>query len=149
MAADGVTTGFREWGKAHGFKRKGATLYRDQAESIAVVNLQGSQWGGQYYVNVALWLKALGDADTPPENKCHVRTRLTSLDAGPSLAEALVMTSLVTDAHRIDALQVSLDAFADPWLRLASSLDALKRDGRPFLDRCLVNSDAQALLTCA
>jgi hypothetical protein len=58
--ADGATVGFRAWGKVNGFIRKGTTLRRDQAETIAVVNLQGSQWGGRYYVNVALWLKALG-----------------------------------------------------------------------------------------
>jgi hypothetical protein len=43
--ADGATVGFRAWGKANGFIRKGTTLRRDQAETIAVVNLQGSQWG--------------------------------------------------------------------------------------------------------
>jgi hypothetical protein len=147
VTTDGLTTGFREWGKANGYRRKGITLHRDQAETIAVVNLQGSQWGGRYYVNVSLWLKALGAAYAPPENKCHIRTRLTTLDPGASLAEALVMTSPVDDASRGETLRASLDAFAEPWLRLASSVDHLKVDGRPFLDKCLVNGQAQSFLS--
>lgn len=46
MPADVPTIVFREWGKANGFRRAGTTLYRDQEETVAVVNLQGSQYGG-------------------------------------------------------------------------------------------------------
>lgn len=147
MTTDGVTAGFRDWGRANGYLRKGTTLHRDQPETIAVVNLQGSQWGGRYYVNVALWLKALGDADTPPENKCHIRTRLTRLDTGRMLSDALDMTTVLDDSRRSEILRKSLDAFAEPWLRLASSVDGLKLDGETFLDKCLVNAEAQSFLS--
>ena len=98
--ADGATVGFRAWGKANGFIRKGTTLRRDQAETIAVVNLQGSQWGGRYYVNVALWLKTLGgDSDSLPyEHQCHLRTRL-----GYLVPDERELLELLDMANGIDA----------------------------------------------
>jgi hypothetical protein len=101
---------------AHGFKRSSATWRRDQGESIAVLNVQKSSWGGgTYYVNVGVYFRALGPEAAPTENRCHVRTRLepppepveavsqavawfserATLDQAAKLAEADAMRGLV------------------------------------------------------
>ncbi len=65
--------------KHAGFKQKSDSWYMANNETISVVNLQKSAYGEQYYVNVGLWLKDLGDAETPKEHHCHIRCRWKSL----------------------------------------------------------------------
>ena len=63
--------------KKHGFKKRRRSWFRDTGEIIQVVNLQASQWSEEdYYFNLALYLKPLGDLETPPEYKCHIRRRV-------------------------------------------------------------------------
>jgi hypothetical protein len=63
--------------KSSGFRRSSATWRKDLGESIAVLNVQKSSWGGGvYYVNVGVYFHALGSEMAPTENKCHVQTRL-------------------------------------------------------------------------
>lgn len=92
---------FDDFAKAAGFAKKAGTWCRHQDETIAVLELQKSQYGPQYYVNVALWLLVLGEVDCPKEHACHLRSRLDELLPGyedqlkvvldldnPTLAEA-------------------------------------------------------------
>ncbi len=63
--------------KQHGFKKSNATWRKDQGESIAVFNVQKSQWGGGvYYLNLGAYFHAFGNEKSPTENRCHVRVRL-------------------------------------------------------------------------
>jgi hypothetical protein len=147
VSTDAVTAAFREWGRAAGFRRKGATLYRDQPETIAVVNLQGSQWGGRYYVNVALWLKAVGEPDDPRENKCHIRTRLTQLVPEPGLVDdVLTASSGLTDEVRGIRFRGLLDDYLSPILGSTGTLQELRANRDGFLSRFLVGRDALPLL---
>ena len=68
---------------ANNFARRGTTLYRDQEESVAVVTLQGSVYGGRYYLNVGVWLKALGGSDAPKVHQCQVQARLAGMRPAP------------------------------------------------------------------
>lgn len=148
MPADVPTEVFREWGKANGFKRSGTTLHREQADTIAVVNLQGSQYGGRYYLNVALWLKALGDDARPRENHCHIRTRLGQLTDERAASAALDMQTPLHDDERRAAFGSLLDTVVTPALAHTRTLDELRQQ-RSFLSRCLVTGDAQRLLADA
>lgn len=63
--------------KAQGFKKSNATWRRSDSESIAVLNVQKSPWGGGvYYVNLGVYFPDLGPLLAPTENKCHVQRRL-------------------------------------------------------------------------
>jgi hypothetical protein len=62
--------------KPIGFKKRRATWHRATADTIQVVNVQGSQWGPEYYVNVGTYLRALGEEVAPPEFRCHIRSRI-------------------------------------------------------------------------
>ena len=76
MKAESFKTAVNPLLKTHGFKKSGATWRRHQPESIAVFNVQKSQWGDGYYVNIGMYFGALGKDRAPTENKCHVRMRL-------------------------------------------------------------------------
>jgi hypothetical protein len=62
-----------------GFRKKSGSWYLDAPETILVANLQKSNWGPQYYVNLAVWFKALGTEEAPKEQFCHLRKRLESI----------------------------------------------------------------------
>ena len=62
--------------KPLGFKKRNATWHRETADTIQTVNVQGSQWGSEYYLNVGTYIRALGEELTPPEYRCHIRSRI-------------------------------------------------------------------------
>jgi hypothetical protein len=137
VPADVPTTVFREWGKANGFRRKGTTLYRDRDETIAVVNLQGSVYGGRYYLNVALWLRAFGDEATPKENHCHLRTRLADLRPPPDDDERkepfLDMGSGLSDEARRTQFESVMNSVVSP--ALANTATVADLQGHPEVVR--------------
>jgi hypothetical protein len=76
--------------KKHGFKKKHRSWFRDNGEIIQVVNLQASQWSTEdFYFNLAMYLKLLGDLKTPPEYRCHIRRRVDGADPMSMLNLAL------------------------------------------------------------
>ena len=146
MSTDVPTLVFREWGKDNGFRRKGTTLYRDQEETIAVVNLQGSRYGGRYYLNVAVWLKAAGEDDpAPKENRCHLRTRLAELRPTPEDDERqepfLDLKSDLSDDERGEQFREALDSWVGPALSKTSTLAELKAN-LIVVGRFLIDKDA-------
>jgi hypothetical protein len=75
--------------KSAGFKKKATTWRRQHPDGIQVVNVQGSQWGPEYYLNLGFYISALGSEPEPTEYRCHVRTRVAEpdRDAAPLVAE--------------------------------------------------------------
>ena len=112
--------------KEHGFRRKSSTWSREEEESILVVNLQRSLWGEVYYVNLAVWLKALGKLRQPKEYLCHIRKRLE----GAKFEQAL----------NCDDLSISQDA------RRSTIAKAIKARGLPFLEKCATIKSLRAML---
>lgn len=73
--------------KERGFKKRRRTWTRDFSEIVQVFNVQASQWSqDDFYVNVGVYIKDLGDLAAPPENKCHVRRRVPQ-DEVPAMLE--------------------------------------------------------------
>lgn len=79
--------------KARGFRKKGATFWRDHGEVIDVVAVQKSQWNDKssasFAINLGLYWKRVQEilggsvsASPPRECDCTVRTRLGPLFAG-------------------------------------------------------------------
>jgi len=129
--------------KALGFKKKARTWTRETAEAFQLVNLQKSQFGEQVYVNVAVYLKALGEETFPPEYRCHIRARL----------ERIAPESLFDDIRSVNALHPpqpsllrALHDYAVPWLELVSSqtgLDSFIRS--PAAKHCSINIKVRAV----
>jgi len=112
-----------------GFRRRRDTWYKTNDDTIALVNLQKSQWGGQYYVNVALYIRDLGKAVSPAEYQSHIRTRLASIAGSEASAieEALDLerTALAAEERR-SVLARALSAIAVPFLSERSTLSRLR-----------------------
>jgi len=66
--------------KVAGFKKKAETWRRVCSDGIQVVNIQGSQWGPDYYLNLGFYISALGSEDSPTDYRCHVRARVAEPD---------------------------------------------------------------------
>lgn len=141
------------FGKSHTLRRRASTWYVDGIDAIGVVNLQRSKWGSQYYVNVGLWLRALGDSTSPSEVECHVRTRIGRIL--PSRAEELVtlldLEADVTTEDRRARLGSILERDLFPLIQRLSNTSDLtgSSERRAVLAVSLVTLDAQRLLGLA
>lgn len=149
MSANVVQATFDSFMKSAGFSKKSGSWYRVSDEVITVVELQKSQYGLQYYVNVALWLRALGEANAPKEQACHVRTRLSRLvgSAEDWLSSLLDLDAGVLDASRRDELSTFLSVHLGPVLEVVDSLDGLRSpEGQRVINAALVVGPARTLL---
>ena len=111
--------------KPLGFKKLRGTWHRASADTIQTINVQGSQWGPEYYINIGTYLRVLGEEVTPPEFRCHIRSRIHP--PGRS-AEILVqecldwfeqfgnVTSLIKHS-KDDSLPLTTAGSAKEWLR--------------------------------
>ncbi len=84
------------------FVGNASTWHKSLPETILVVDLQKSQYGPQYYLNLGIWLKQLGKAQTPKEHQCHIRLRATSL---PSVGAKLLERALDLEDMSMSAEQ--------------------------------------------
>lgn len=145
---DPIQTTVDQFAREAGFTKKRDAWYRRQSETLALIQSQKSQWGRQYYVNVALWLLPLGEADYPKEQQCHVRTRLSRLvneDETATLDELLDLEAEVDD--REGQLMQILRARLRPLLDASKTLEDLRRNpARTMVDASLVTGPAQRLL---
>jgi hypothetical protein len=119
--------------RERGFKKAAGSWYSDRPETVLVTNLQKSQYGYSFYINLGIWLKAIGESATPKEHHCHVRIRLESI-AGEGLSKALDMeNSAVVEEGRKMIIVTGIVDVAIPWLDACNSLDGIRRmlqDGR-------------------
>ena len=133
--------------KNHGYSKRSGSWYRAQDETVAVVNLQRSNYSPRYYLNVALWLSTLGSEPYPKEHQCHVRTRLNRLlDDGDVFEAALDLDEPIEHGDRVSTISEAL-AVADDLLRACSSLDGCRSSpGKLLVERSLVLGTAVALI---
>ena len=141
----GVPTAvFRKWGEAKDSLRRDTTLYLDLEEFVAVVRLQGSVYGGRYYLNVGVWLKVLGGSDAPKAHQCHVQTRLASMRPAPDDDERgeafLIRDSDLSDEERRSQFLGVLDSVVAPTRQRTRTLAKLQDPA--VIGRFAVGADA-------
>ncbi|HXQ35760.1 MAG TPA: DUF4304 domain-containing protein [Anaerolineales bacterium] len=111
-----------------GFKKQGKTWYHDVDECISLLNLQKSEWGAQFYLNLGVFVKQLDPRiSTPKEHQCHLRLRLS--DLVPNKAEFeqyLDFENEIADEQRIHEILKGLRSYAVPWLKAVESLEGIK-----------------------
>jgi len=137
------------FGRNNGFTKKSGHWYLRQVETIAAIELQKSQYGLQYYINVAVWLLPLGEAQYPKEWTCHVRTRLDDLlpDLEERLRILLDLEAPMPDTDRSNELMAVLTTKLLPLLKASSTVaDLNSDDGQRLIKRSLVTGPAQRLL---
>ena len=110
--------------KELGFKKSGLNWRRSLPDLVHVVNIQRSQWGPEFYINLGVYITALGSDDQPRHNRCHIRARLPH-DGKPSeqvLSEAeawfaaLDSMAALSELARQDDLPIITSAEARNYL---------------------------------
>jgi hypothetical protein len=113
--------------KQEGFQKKSGSWYLNGFETVVVANLQKSNYGEQYYVNLAIWLKALGDDLFPKEHKCHIRLRLGSLVGQQPLRCFDMDDTSITEAARDTSIRTVVEREVIPFLKECSTLKGIRR----------------------
>jgi hypothetical protein len=103
--------------KLHGFKKKSATWHRQRDGFIQTFNVQGSQWSKSFYLNLGIYVTAIGGLKTPAEYDCHIRNRVGDV-VGDLVRynELLDFENEVEDDQRFDELQDIVEQYAIKWL---------------------------------
>ncbi len=124
-----------------GFARKGSAWYLQNEKIIAVVNLQKSEFGTLYFLNIGFWLREIEDIHNPKVERCHVQARAEGIwkCGRPSIADLLDLeNSFTDDASRLVLLRQFVREQFVPFVRSGSTVSGLKSlltDGREFLIR--------------
>jgi hypothetical protein len=106
-----------------GFINRKTSWYRLTDELVLVWNLQKSDYGGQFYMNLGLSLRGLNSDEYPAEEKCHIRIRLDKIcPDGEVLLRALDLENTkYTDEEKKQIINTSIK-HGSTWLcRLNSS----------------------------
>ena len=133
-----------------GFKARATTWYKHGPDALLVVNLQKSLHGPQHYLNLAAWVKQLGDAETPKEYQCHIRVRATSLPTNKAdvLGQAL---NLGEESMSPEQREAFIGEFmreeAIPFLESLGTLDGIRAAvNAGKLKKGMVYKEVEALL---
>lgn len=144
---DPIKSAFTEALKAAGFVKKADTWYHDFSEVVLLANLQKSQFGDQYYVNLAVWIKSLGAVTWPKEHQAHVRMRVESLAQDFPVGLLDIEKYGGTPEERRQKIQEALSQDALPLFLDLSSLQGITnamKSGR--LKESLIHKTARDLL---
>jgi Domain of unknown function (DUF4304) len=108
--------------KERGFRKTGPTWRSDSTDCVSVLNIQGSQWGPSFYINLGVYFRALGTEPNPNEYDCHIRCRLADLlPQRERLAQILDFEKEVSLSVRSRELEAAVIQYALPWLERCSS----------------------------
>lgn len=129
------------------FDKKGLPWFYRGVDAIAVVNLQRSDFGLRYYINIDFYLSALGNERFSKENECHIQLRATSVF--PEKRELVDRACSLEDADQA-ALEELRDFLRDeviPFARQCTALETLAKCYPPRIaDRGLVFKEVRELL---
>jgi Domain of unknown function (DUF4304) len=133
-----------------GFKVRSNTWHKQCQDTILVVNLQKSQWGPQFYINLAVWVRQLGEASAPKEYQCHIRQRATSLPdrRAKDLERAL---DLDDESLSMQEREACIGEFmresAIPFVESLSTMEGIRSAlEAQVLKGCFVNRELKELL---
>lgn len=133
--------------KEAGFISKGQSWYLNGKDAVIVTNLQKSNWSNSYYINVGVWLKALGDLVFPQYNNCHLGFRAEALF--PEKRNLILVSCDLekTNTELLTDLSGFIESLLIPFLRECSNANKLKEFMRQgLLDKGLVRIEAKQYL---
>jgi hypothetical protein len=110
------------------FKVKSNAWYKSNEENIIVIELQKSNYNESYFLNIAVWLRALGENQFPKERICHIRMRADSyfLDSGAEIADIFDFSETELDAEKSASIDRLLSEKVLPLVEKLSSIEGLK-----------------------
>lgn len=126
--------------REHGFTRRKKTWYRREEETILLVNLQKSDVGEDFYINLGILIRRLSENPAPKVSECHIMERLESIALGQrSAGGSLLCAEKASPQGAVKALRETLSKRPRQSLRLDLSEESLKEilRNRPRLHRAL------------
>ncbi len=150
-AANPIRTALQDALEPVGFHRKGDSWFATSEDVVQVVNLQKSQYGQQYYVNVGLWLSALGPPakPQPKEEQCHIRLRLTAISPDENeLRRLLDLETAISEGTRKSELAALVASQLVPFMGSAKTVSGVRTLlERGALKKAMVHAAAKKLLS--
>ena len=113
-----------------GLTKQGQSWYLDGRDSIVVVNLQKCDWNETYFMNIGIWLKALGEASYPKYNHCHLYYRVESFF--PEKSELILVSCSLEKSNQEKLTDLS---------------KFIKNELVPFLQNCTNENYLKGLMT--
>jgi hypothetical protein len=113
--------------KPLGFVRSASTWHLDTPDAVGVINLQRSMWSASYYINVGIYVKALGNLTQPKEYDCHYTGRIEDFMLIPGFRGEFKFDDNAIDLGEAEAAVITgtIRAIA-PIVRTLTSLDNLR-----------------------
>lgn len=116
-----------------GFAKKGQTWFLSGKDAVVVVNLQKSDFADKFYVNIGIWLKALGESEFPKENHCQIQVRLGSLFSEHVSLIDKACSLEFADQSDVDELMAILRERLVPFCQLSLTLEGLRKNAEAEL----------------
>lgn len=133
-----------------GFAKKGQSWFLPGKDATVVVNLHKSDFADKFYVNIGIWLKALGESEFPKENHCQIQARLGSLFAEHASLIDKACSLEFAEQSDVDELLTILRERLVPFCKLSLTLAGLRRNAEAKLFAgALVFKEARELLEFA
>jgi len=114
--------------KAAGFRKRGMHWWIESKETFGFLNVQMSQFGPSFYLNLGVFLKGL--KEDPPLNahKCQVRYRVENLMPDRAAAHALFDFDRggFEDDERLELVAAAVRDYALPFLHQCATLDGVR-----------------------
>jgi len=117
-----------------GFRKKGSSWYCEEVDATLVLSPQKSQYGSQYFLNLGIYWRRLGEKSAPKEEECHIRGRISSVlpdELGQQVERSLDFEdSSISDEERRGAVRDALAQYAIPMLKRCSTTEGLREEHR-------------------
>jgi hypothetical protein len=120
-----------------GYLKRGPAWYRHFPETILVLDLQKSDYGGQFYINLGVTLPELCESEYPAENHCDVRMRLGgAFSDRPYVAKVFDLENATFGNNDREKAIQELIAYGADWLEKFSSKQAIVNQIKQSEDIC-------------
>lgn len=148
MARDVVQRAFDWLGRNQGFTRRSGDLFKHSDQVVALLDLQRSDYGRSYYINVGFALNQLHGGAVDKFGLCDIRLRAEALigDADELLRLLDLETALDEDAREIELRRVFEERLV-PAVDTGLTIDGLRQlEAAGQLGRGFVRKQARAVL---
>ncbi|WP_436161106.1 DUF4304 domain-containing protein [Mesorhizobium sp. LjRoot246] len=136
----------------HGFIKKSTSWYRQEIETLQIVNLQKSNFGLRFYINICCVPNGMSveGMPRPKEHDCPIRIRLESafIDQKATIEEAFNLEILnLSDDQRANVVSSIVSTMIVPFLENMKDKSSLIRSIKSrLLDHALITLTAKAFL---
>jgi hypothetical protein len=134
--------------RGQSYNKSGQSWIRSNDETVSLINLQASQWGAVYYVNLGIVIRSLADVRKPKVSDTHISVRLDRLVPDPveiARCSDYDCPSVDEDLRMENLVQMVLD-YGVKWLDSLSTIDRIREIYRAGALRGDADLAARALL---